>query len=89
MLFNHQDKLIHATAYAVMGLLVWRVLVHHYQTRFWLSLFSLLFCSLYGVSDEYHQSFIAGRDADVWDWLADTIGAGLMVLGLSRAGYKL
>jgi VanZ family protein len=89
MLFNHQDKLIHATAYAVMGLLVWRVLVHHYQTRLWLSLFSLLFCSLYGVSDEYHQSFIAGRDADVWDWLADTIGAGLMVLGLSRAGYKL
>ncbi len=89
MLFNHQDKLIHATAYALMGLLAWRMLVHNFKVKPWLALFSLLFCSLYGVSDEYHQSFIEGRDADVWDWLADTIGAGLMVFGLSRVGYKL
>jgi len=89
MLFNHQDKLIHATAYALMGLLAWRMLVHTLKVKPWLVICSLIFCSLYGVSDEYHQSFIDGRDADVWDWLADTIGAGVMVFGLSRVGYKL
>ena len=89
LLFNHQDKLIHATAYALMGLLVWRVLTYNLKVKLWLVLFSLLFCSLYGFSDEYHQSFIDGRDADVWDWFADTIGAGLMLFGLSRVGYKL
>jgi len=89
MVFDHQDKLIHMTAYAIMGLLVWRVFVYKFKVKFWLALFSVLFCSLYGVSDEYHQSFIDGRDADVWDWLADTIGAGIMVFGLSRVGYKL
>ena len=89
MLFNHQDKLIHATAYAVMGLLAWRVLADNFKVKLWLVLFSLLFCSFYGVSDEYHQSFIDGRNADVWDWFADTIGAWLMVFGLSRVGYKL
>lgn len=89
MLFDHQDKLIHATAYALMGLLVWRVFVHKLKVKPWLGFFSVVFCSLYGVSDEYHQSFIDGRDADVFDWLADTVGAGLIVFGLSRLGYKL
>lgn len=89
MLFNHQDKLIHATAYALMGLLAWRVFVHNFKVKHWLVICSLFFCGLYGVSDEYHQSFIDGRDADVWDWLADTIGAGIMVFGLNRVGYKL
>ena len=33
--------------------------------------------TLYGISDEWHQSFV-GRDATVQDWLADAIGAALM-----------
>lgn len=38
---------------------------------------AVLIASLYGVSDEFHQSFV-GRDATVQDWLADTVGAMLM-----------
>ena len=38
---------------------------------------SLSFCSLYGASDEWHQSFVPGRDADILDWLADTLGASI------------
>ena len=30
--------------------------------------------------DEVHQSFVPGRDASVYDWLADTLGAGFGVL---------
>ena len=43
--------------------------------------------SLYGITDEWHQSFIAGRDASVWDWAADTVGAvfiALLVLAVWR-----
>jgi VanZ family protein len=29
----------------------------------------------YGVSDEYHQSFVPGRSPDVRDWYADALGA--------------
>ena len=36
--------------------------------------------SLYGISDEFHQSFVPGRTPDVVDWLADTSGALLAVL---------
>jgi len=89
MLFEHQDKLIHAAAYAMMALLAWRAWVPQFHVKQWLGVFVVAFCSLYGVSDEYHQSFIDGRDADVWDWFADTIGASLMVLVLGQARYKL
>ena len=43
--------------------------------------------SLYGITDEWHQSFTFGRDASVWDWTADTAGAilaGSMVIGIWR-----
>jgi VanZ family protein len=29
----------------------------------------------YGATDEWHQSFVPGRSADVRDWFADAIGA--------------
>ncbi|MDX8382460.1 MAG: VanZ family protein [Ghiorsea sp.] len=79
MTFPHQDKLVHATAYAVMAALAWRFLAHHMGAARSLFFACLLFCSAYGMSDEYHQSFIQGRDADVWDWLADTLGAALLL----------
>lgn len=35
---------------------------------------ALLISLLYGISDEYHQSFIPGRDASVGDLAADLLG---------------
>ncbi|MGD8329218.1 MAG: VanZ family protein [Acidobacteriota bacterium] len=35
--------------------------------------------TLYGISDEFHQSF-TGRDPSAFDWLADVVGALLMAL---------
>jgi VanZ family protein len=37
------------------------------------------FCISYGASDEWHQSFVPGRDADLLDLLADTTG-GLLAI---------
>ena len=38
---------------------------------------AVLIATLFGVSDEFHQSFV-GRDPTVQDWLADTVGAVMM-----------
>ena len=83
MAFPNQDKLEHASAYALMSLLAWRAFKGMPCGRAlpWLA---VGFASLYGMSDEFHQSFVPSRDADVWDWLADTTGATLMVLCLHR-----
>ncbi|TAN62501.1 VanZ family protein, partial [bacterium] len=32
---------------------------------------------IYAASDEFHQSFIPGRNADALDWMADSFGAAL------------
>ena len=45
-------------------------------------------CLLYGLSDEFHQSFIPGRFVSGWDVLADTAGAVLVVLWWMRREGK-
>ncbi len=37
-------------------------------------------CFFYGISDEYHQSFVVGRVAEWGDVVADTIGGSIGVL---------
>ena len=78
MLFSAEDKLIHALAYALMALLAWISFSREKRPLKIVFIISVLFCSLYGLSDEWHQSFVLGRDASLGDWLADTTGAVLM-----------
>ncbi|MDI6828677.1 MAG: VanZ family protein, partial [Armatimonadota bacterium] len=33
--------------------------------------------ALYGVTDEYHQSFVPGRRCELYDWMADVLGAAV------------
>jgi VanZ family protein len=39
---------------------------------------AVFYCFLYGISDEYHQSFIPGRFVSGWDVAADVFGASLV-----------
>ncbi len=48
-----------------------------------------LIASLYGISDELHQSFVPGRNPDVLDWLADTTGALLATLVLAKLSRSI
>lgn len=75
--FPYFDKIIHAVTYFVMASLTCRCFSYFskktcYQT--------ILFCMLFGATDEWHQSFIVGRLADPYDWAADTLGATIAVL---------
>ena len=77
-----QDKLVHAAEYAVLGGLL-LVGLRLLGVRPWVAVVAAaLLASAYGASDEVHQSFVPGREADVLDWVADTVGA---VLGASLA----
>lgn len=46
-------------------------------------LMAVAFSSVYGLSDEFHQSYVPGRSPSVSDWIVDTIGAAAAVLVLS------
>ncbi|MEZ5386226.1 MAG: VanZ family protein [Prosthecobacter sp.] len=42
---------------------------------------TVLFCSVVGALDEWHQTYTPGRSGgDVWDWTADTLGGFLGAL---------
>lgn len=82
MLLSFQDKIHHAGAYFIMSLLAWRYFRHWLKQPITLLFITIGFCSFYGATDEWHQSFVIGRTPDILDWLADTLGAVFAMWGL-------
>ncbi|MDR0629506.1 MAG: VanZ family protein [Treponema sp.] len=84
------DKVQHLLAYGVFAgtLGLW------FSRRQWkrspvrCMVWVIIIAATYGISDEIHQSFVPGRDGNVWDWLADTlgaiIGAGLVMVSVRK-----
>lgn len=80
LLFPQQDKLFHMGAYSIMAFCAWRSFRHlPVESKSTLYL-SILFSSLYGVSDEWHQAYVPGRSSEIADWVADSLGAILSAL---------
>lgn len=76
--FAHVDKVAHAIVYAVLGWLARRAFAAHGLGDRAGLVAAIVFCVVYGASDELHQLLGGvGRDADPFDLLADTIGASL------------
>ena len=81
-LFRWADKLGHLVVYAALcGALIYAFPARYRcSARKMVVAMSLLFCLLFGISDEFHQSFIPGRYPSLADIGADLIGAGLACL---------
>ena len=72
--FEGSDKVVHFALYGLMATLVARV--HAVARTRPLGMYAaILIVSVFGVTDELHQHFTPGRTMDVWDWVADTLGA--------------
>ncbi len=85
------DKAVHVLIYGPLAILfcrAWQSLPG-FQGRLklvcWLGFGATV---LYGASDEWHQSFVPGRSADVMDLLADALGAliGVWLYATVRTG---
>ena len=73
----------HALGYALLALAYLRGLANGERPTARQILLAVLLAGLYGATDEYHQSFVAGRGAAAADVLIDTIGAIVGVGSLS------
>lgn len=84
--FTWQDKVEHASYFCAGGLcfyLALRLMFPKLPTSSAMVL-TIVFCSLIGATDEFHQSFVPGRSGnDLGDWLADTFG-GLFAALIGR-----
>ncbi|MHC5191269.1 MAG: VanZ family protein, partial [Planctomycetota bacterium] len=70
------DKTMHVLAFFVLAFLVWFAVCPYQKARWnrlkvWVVLATVI---AYAAIDEYLQGFIPGRSADVWDFVADTVG---------------
>ncbi len=68
------DKVLHAVAYAVLGVLSYLSFKKSGLNR-WVMALSFLLAVIYGITDEFHQSFVPGRNSAVGDVIADSVGA--------------
>jgi VanZ family protein len=71
------DWSTHSAAFAALSILCCRALAGGLgpSLRSGDALLAVVFSAAYGVSDEYHQSFVPGRDATAWDVAKDAVGA--------------
>ena len=87
------DKLLHASAYFLLGLLSLRAAHGGFRApRPLPTLLSFVLCLGYGAIEEWHQAAIPTRDASVGDWIADGVGLGaawiLLRLAAVRGGAR-
>jgi VanZ family protein len=72
----------HFTEYAVLAFLTRRAFItssHAFLNRYWFQL-GLLLVVIYGLLDEYHQSFVPSRTASIYDSAIDVAGGFTVLL---------
>jgi VanZ family protein len=80
-LHNLQHRIAHLFAYGLLGLLAYGAIPEGTPKR---PLLALGIASAFGITDEFHQSFIPGRRAAIDDWLLDTAAAALALWLFTR-----
>lgn len=75
-LFKFQDVVFHFTAYFILSLFLARALKNRNPgiNRFKLIVFTAFLVICYGLSDEFHQSFVPGRSVSGFDVFIDSLG---------------
>ena len=76
------DKVVHFFVYGLLATLAVRL--GRGRRAAWLALLAV---SFFGVTDEWHQSFVPGRSCEFGDWVADTTGAALAIALYTRWGW--
>jgi VanZ family protein len=87
--FMRYDKVLHAGEYFWLGALIAIALRGSGMRLSRACLLAVALAVAYGISDEYHQTFVPGRQGnDLGDLTADTVGAGLgaAAFALARRG---
>ena len=70
------DKSVHGSLYAGLALVLLRALARRWdRVTLFTAAAAVVLATLYGASDEYHQSFVPGRTPDVADQSPDAIAA--------------
>ena len=73
-----KDKILHIIEYFVLVFLTQNAFKTNNFLNKNLILYSILFSTVYGISDEFHQLFVPGREFSIYDMTADFVGSSLI-----------
>jgi len=69
------DKIFHFIVYAALSSAIFGSIIKSKNNHNKALFISIFLAVLYGLSDEFHQSFVPGRECSLLDLLADFLGA--------------
>ncbi|MEM9227710.1 MAG: VanZ family protein [Verrucomicrobiota bacterium] len=79
----HKDKLAHLLVFGLLATAIYRACPPAWSQRKSIGT-AIGFTVLFGLFDELHQGTTPGRSMDIYDWIADAIGAVLATLVYTR-----
>lgn len=85
---EHADKVGHFVAYAILAALLYAAGRMALRSRVALVAAVFMLIAAYATLDEWLQTFVPRRTADLYDWIADLAGASF-ALTLCVAGSRL
>jgi VanZ family protein len=81
-IYDNYDKILHFELYAGFGIVLY--LTMHFSKRTIIQKYAVVIAFiigvLYAITDEYHQSFVAGRSSNIADWMADCAGIAFSMI---------
>ena len=77
-------KLAHFTEYFILAILVYLMFKEYGVSN--LFMWTMIFCILYSMTDEFHQLFISERTGKIYDIFIDTFGSfvAMLIIKLKR-----
>jgi len=86
-------KVMHASVYFVLSLVIIIYVNYLFDVKKYIlsGIIAIILCAAFASTDEYHQTYVAGRTGQVKDVLIDTAGAvaGVLVYGAFYGTYRL
>ena len=83
------DKIFHFIVYAALSSAIFGSIIKGKNNHNKALFISIFLAVLYGLSDEFHQSFVPGRECSAYDLLVDSIGAVIGALVSKEYKFKL
>lgn len=77
-------KSAHLVEYGILAILIYRALINYNLEKKRTILLTIIIAFLYGVTDEFHQSFVFGRTSTIRDIVIDTLGATIGTLWIKK-----
>jgi VanZ family protein len=72
-------KIVHIIEYSILATLVYRGFINSGVSKKQAFIYAVIIAFIYGLSDEFHQSFTPHRDSRFRDVIIDTIGGSIGV----------